>query len=94
MKKLVLLLPLLSFLQACVPPMTREQQLSIYRTRCLEYGYQFGTREFANCMQMQEAQEQEFYLQERKVRALENRNWIEENKIRVKEEETRKNNKK
>ena len=54
MKKMVLLLPLLAFLQACVPPMTREQQLSIYRNHCLEYGYQFGTHEFANCMQMQE----------------------------------------
>ncbi len=87
MKKVVLFLPLVSLLSACQPPMTREQQLFIYRTRCMEYGYQPGSPEFANCVQMQEVNEAEQAIQQRKVWALEDRNRIEQDKARTKEKE-------
>jgi hypothetical protein len=93
MKKIVLLFPLISLLSACQPPMTREQQLFIYRSRCIEYGFQPGTPEFASCMQKQEIKEAELALQNRKVSALEDSNRIEQNKVWAKENELRKREK-
>lgn len=94
MKKIIFLLPLMSILSACTPPLTRDQELAVYRSRCLDYGYPMGTREFADCMMQQEAQEQEFALQSRKIEALESQNRIEKDKVRVKENELRKKQKK
>lgn len=85
MKKLILSIFFLSLLSACIPPMTREQQLSIYRSRCLDYGYQRGTLEFAHCMKEQEAQEVFFAIQTKKVHALEEKNRLKEKKIKDKE---------
>ena len=90
MKKLFLVLPLLSIITACTPPMTRDQELAIYRSRCLDYGYQYGTREFADCMQMQEAREADLDMQRRKVQAIQDRNWIEQQKVWTKEKENKK----
>jgi len=87
MKKAVFLIPLLSLVSACQPPLTREQELAIYRSRCMDYGYQWGTKEFADCMMQQELKEQEFNLQARKVQALESQNYIEQQKVRAKEQE-------
>jgi hypothetical protein len=93
MKKLIFLLPLLSLLSACQPPMTRTEQLAIYRSRCLDYGYQLGTRELADCMKEQEARDDELSVKERKVRALEERNQIERERIRAEERKSTSKNK-
>ena len=87
MKKLILLTPVLSLLTSCEPPMTREQELAFYRSRCLDYGYQWGTREFADCMKEQEARDEELAVQRRKASALEQQNRIEQQKVQIKEEE-------
>lgn len=87
MKKLWVLIPCVVALSACQPPMTREQELAIYRTRCLEYGYQPGTVEFARCMEKQEAREAKLSLQERKIQAIEQQNWTERQKLHLKQDE-------
>jgi hypothetical protein len=87
MKKAVLFLPFFAILSACQPPLTRDQELAFYRSRCFDYGYQLGTVEFANCMKEQEAREEELAVQARKAKALEDKNWIEQQKVRVKERE-------
>ena len=83
MRKSILILPLIAVMSACTPPMTREEQLSIYRNRCLDYGYQYGTVEFADCMKEQEARDEELAVQQciadaekRKAKALEDKNRI------------------
>lgn len=90
MKKFILLIPFLSILSACQPPLTRDQQLAIYRSRCLDYGYPYGTREFADCMKEQDAREDDLALKERKARALEARNQIEQQKVLIQEKESNK----
>ena len=85
MKKIFLLIPFLAILSACQPPRTRDQELAIYRSRCLDYGFRMGTTEFAQCMQGQEAQAEKLSIQERKLQALERQNWIEQERIRYKQ---------
>ena len=80
MKKLILFIPL-GFLSACYPPMGREHELAIYRSRCLDYGYQWGTPEFADCMMQQEAREEKLAIQRRKANALEEQNRIKLQKM-------------
>jgi len=87
MKKSILFIPLLSLLSACVPPLTRDQQLAIYRSRCLDYGYQWGTREFADCMKEQEFHDETLAIQNRKANALEEQNRIAHQKVQIKTEE-------
>ncbi len=50
---------------------TREEQLNIYRKNCSDYGYQWGTPEFAQCVQDQDYQSQKLSIEKDKVRALE-----------------------
>lgn len=83
MKKLGLFIPLVALLSGC--QMTRDEQLAIYRGRCLDYGYQRGTPEFADCMMKQEAHDEKLSLQSRKARALEERNNLERQKLLQKE---------
>lgn len=87
MKKSFLFIPFLAILSACQPPMTREQELAIYRSRCFDYGFQMGTVEFAQCMQEQEARQAKLYMEERKVQAIEQQNWMEREKVRIKQDE-------
>lgn len=87
MKKSFLFIPLLAILSACQPPMTREQELAIYRSRCFDYGFQMGTVEFAQCMQEQEAREDMLAVQARQAQAMEQQNWIEQDKVRIKQNE-------
>lgn len=87
MKKSFLLIPFLAILSACQPPMTREQELAIYRSRCLDYGFQMGTVEFAQCMQAQEAREAELYMKERKIQAIEQQNRIGQQQIKINQDE-------
>ncbi|MBI2707749.1 MAG: hypothetical protein HYX35_05515 [Proteobacteria bacterium] len=87
MKKFIPFFPFFILLSACEPPLTRDQQLAVYRSRCLDYGYQSGTREFADCMKEQDAREDELALKERKARALEARNQIEQQKVRIQEQD-------
>jgi len=56
----------------------------------LDYGYQWGTREFADCMKEQDTREDELALKERKARALEARNQIEQQKVLIQEKESNK----
>jgi len=85
MKRSIVFIPLLAFLTGCQPPLTREQQLSIYRNRCTEYGYKYGTPEFANCMMKQECRQEKISLEMRKTQALEQGNWLAQEEIRVRE---------
>ena len=87
MKRSFIFLPFLflAILTACQPPMTREQELAIYRSRCSDYGFRMGTVEFAQCMQEQESREAVLSLQARKIQALEQQNWIEQDKVRMKQ---------
>ena len=87
MKKFVLLVPFIAILSACQPPMTREQELAVYRSRCFDYGFQMGTVEFAQCMQEQEAREDMLSIQARQAQAMEQQNWIEQDKVRIKQNE-------
>ena len=86
MSKTYLSILFLGLLIGCVPPMTREEQLAIYRSRCLDYGYLKGTPEFAACMMKQEARHEKLTVQMRKADALEEHNWIEKEKMRTKKE--------
>jgi len=87
MKKSFLIVPLLGILSACQPPMTREQELAIYRSRCLDYGFQMGTVEFSQCMQKQEAREDMLSMQARQLQAMEQQNWLEQEKVRIKQQD-------
>ena len=87
MRKVNLLLPLLSLISGCQPPLTRVQQLEIYQSRCDDYGYERGTPDFANCMMKQESRQEAMAIQLRKVGALEESNWIEQQKMRADEDE-------
>lgn len=87
MKNFFRLLPLISLLPACTSPLTRDQKLSIYKTRCLDYGYQLGTPEFADCVMKQEHRVEQMSLQRRKVEAIEESNWLERERSRAQERE-------
>ena len=80
-KKVLFFVFLAGLVTACQPPITREQQLSFYRSRCLDYGYPPGTREFADCMKEQEARDEELFLKGREVAAREERNRIERKRV-------------
>ena len=87
MKKSFLLTPFLAILSACQPPMTREQELAIYRSRCLDYGFPMGTIEFAQCMQEQEAREAKLYMQERKIQAIQQQNQRQQQNVQIQQNE-------
>jgi|GEM_PF-6253039 len=74
-------------IQACTSPLTREQELALYRTRCLEYGYQPGTVEFAQCMETQDRLAVENALKERHLRALEQEQHLQKKERKLKEKE-------
>ncbi len=79
MKKIGLFIPLLSLLSGC--QMTRDEQLAIYRSRCLDYGYQRGTPEFADCMMKQEAHSEKLSIQSQKIQVLEEQNALKKQKL-------------
>jgi hypothetical protein len=85
MYKILFLCPLLALLSGCEPPFTRSQQLAVYRTRCLEYGYEPGTLEFADCMKEQEKHQEMLDLKQRKIELLEEKNQIARKELQVKE---------
>lgn len=74
MKRFLILGTALS-LSACVSPMTRQETLNIYRSNCLDYGFQWGTPQFAKCVEDQEYQGQKLNIEARKARALEDQAW-------------------
>lgn len=80
-------LSLLGFccLTACHTPMTRDQQLQIYRTRCLEYGYQPGTIDFAHCMLEQEKLTEHKALEDEKLRTLQETNKLKKREVEIHE---------
>ena len=79
---------LLVFLSACESPLTRSQQLAAYRTRCLEYGYEPGTVEFADCMKEQEKHQEMLDLKQKKLELLKEQNEIARKDLQVKEKGT------
>jgi hypothetical protein len=88
MYKIFSLCSLAAFLSACVPPtppLTRQQQLAIYRTRCLEYGYEPGTVEFADCMKEQESQQERLIIERKKLSLLEKEDKAARKKRKAKE---------
>ncbi len=87
MKNALFLLPFLGVLSACQAPTVRDEQLQSYRSRCIEYGYKWGTPEFANCVKEQEEREEKLAVQSRKAQALEEKNWIEQQKVQIKKRE-------
>lgn len=52
-------------LTACQPPLTWDQQLSIYRAKCMDFGFDPGSVEFAECVQGQDKQALEIAEKER-----------------------------
>ncbi|MBY0273116.1 MAG: hypothetical protein K2X02_06925 [Alphaproteobacteria bacterium] len=68
MKKLVFLLPLMSIISACTP-LSREEQLALFHSRCIDYGYVQGTQEFDKCLARQESRHQQRSLRMRVNRA-------------------------
>ncbi len=69
--KRILVLGTVLCLSSCIAPMTRQEVLNIYRKNCLDYGFQWGTPEFAQCVKDQEYQEQKLQIEQRKAQALE-----------------------
>lgn len=64
-------------LSSCILPMTRQETLDVYRRSCLDYGFQWGTPEFAQCVQDQEYQEQKLSIENRKAQALEDQTRVQ-----------------
>lgn len=56
------------FLSSCV---SRQDQLNVYRKNCLDYGFRWGTPEFAQCVKDQEYQSQKLGVERRKAQAFE-----------------------
>lgn len=52
-------------LTACQAPLTWDQQLSIYRAKCVDFGFDPGSVEFAECVQGQDKQALEIAEKER-----------------------------
>lgn len=74
MKKGLLLLPLIA-LSGCA---TRQEVLAFYRKQCLDYGFQLGTPEIAECIKDLEYKDEKLALERRKVQTLENQAWIQQ----------------
>jgi len=68
--KLFLVLGTALCLSSCVEPMTREDMLNTYRRNCLDYGFQWGTPQFAKCVKDQEYQSQKLSIEQQKAWAL------------------------
>ncbi len=63
-QRLLLGLPVL-VLTACQAPLTWDQQLSIYRAKCVDFGFDPGSVDFAECVQGQDKQALEIAEKER-----------------------------
>lgn len=72
-------------LAGCVTPLTREQQLHLYRARCLDYGYEPGTLNFAHCMKEQERFAEQRALEEEKLKALRENNKLKKREVEIRE---------
>ncbi|MBX9622157.1 MAG: hypothetical protein K2X28_09120 [Alphaproteobacteria bacterium] len=83
MKKITLPLALLSFLSACTP-LTREEQLALFHSRCIDYGYTQGTQEFDKCLARQENRHHQRSLRTR-VNREDNLSFLERETLRQQE---------
>jgi len=83
MQKSVASLLLLSFLSACAP-LTREEQLALFHSRCIDYGYAQGTQEFDKCLARQENRHHQRSLHAR-VNRTDNLNFLEKETLRQQE---------
>ncbi|MBX9786610.1 MAG: hypothetical protein K2Y08_04670 [Alphaproteobacteria bacterium] len=83
MKKITLSLFLFSFLSACTP-LTREEQLALFHSRCVDYGYAQGTQEFDKCLARQESRHHQRSLRTR-LNTTDNLNFLERETLRQQE---------
>jgi len=83
MKKIATSLFLLSFLSACTP-LTREEQLALFHSRCVDYGYAQGTQEFDKCLARQENRHNQRSIRTR-VNTTDNLNFLERETLRQQE---------
>ncbi len=83
MKNLIFLLPLMSFLSACTP-LTREEQLALFHSRCVDYGYAQGTQEFDQCLARQESRHHQRSIRGR-MNTTDNLNFLERETLRQQE---------
>jgi hypothetical protein len=73
----------LSLLPACTP-LTREEQLSLFHSRCVDYGYAQGTQEFEKCLERQEARHHQRSIRAR-ANTTDNLNFLEKETLRQQE---------
>ena len=83
MKKIILPLSLLAFLSACTS-LTREEQLALFHSRCIDYGYAQGTKEFDRCLVRQESRHNQRSICTR-VNSTDNLNFLERETLRQQE---------
>lgn len=83
MKKIILSLSLLSFLSACTP-LIREEQLALFHSRCIDYGYAQGTKEFDRCLARQETRHNQRSIRMR-INTTDNLNFLERETLRQQE---------
>src|SRR5690606_8234593 len=91
MKKLLTLSALAVVASSCQfpKPMTRADQLTMFRATCLDYGFDPGTDAFAHCVEKQDNRSTEIALEERRIRAIEDKNWIKRQEVHAQEERNR-----
>lgn len=83
MQQSVASLFLLSFLSACTP-LTHEEQLALFHSRCIDYGYAQGTKEFDQCLARQESRHHQRSIRGRMNRT-DNLNFLEKEALRQQE---------
>ncbi|MBL8677226.1 MAG: hypothetical protein JNJ47_07415 [Alphaproteobacteria bacterium] len=83
MKKITLSLFLFSFLSACAP-LTREEQLALFHSRCIDYGYVQDTQEFDKCLERQENRHNQRSIRTR-VNTTDTLNFLERETLRQQE---------
>jgi hypothetical protein len=74
---------ILSLLPACTP-LTREEQLALFHSRCVNYGYAQGTQEFEKCLERQETRHHQRSIRAR-ANKTDNLNFLERETLRQQE---------
>jgi len=74
---------LIGFLPSCTP-LTREEQLALFHSRCMDYGYVQGTKDFEKCLVRQEMRHEQRALRTR-VNTKDDLNFLELEALRQQE---------
>lgn len=83
MNKIPLSLAFISLFSACTP-LTREEKLALFHSRCVDYGYVQGTKDFEKCLARQEIRHEQRALRAR-VNTTDNLNFLERETLRQQE---------